>query len=72
VVWSFVKPLLDVKTQQKIRIFSNAEKNHMQEQLLQFVAPDNLPVQYGGLDETCDFQNEQGPWVDDEWMQRFI
>lgn len=68
VVWSFIKPLLDIKTQQKIRIFANSG---YQQELLQFVSAENLPTMYGGKDETCDFQTERGPWVDEEWVRRF-
>lgn len=67
-----MKPLLDIKTQQKIRIFSTQERAHMSRELLSYVAAENLPTLYGGEDESCDFQTERGPWVDEEWERRFV
>lgn len=71
-MWAFVKPLLDGRTQQKIRIFSTQERAHMRRELLRFVPAENLPTLYGGADESCDFQTERGPWVDAEWERRFV
>ncbi|KAJ1637379.1 CRAL-TRIO domain-containing protein [Pavlovales sp. CCMP2436] len=70
-VWAFIKPLLDPKTQSKIRIFSTGEKAHATRELLHFVDARNLPTLYGGSDESCDFVNERGPWINDEWKQKF-
>lgn len=68
-VWAFLRTLLDPKVQQKIFIFSNTG---YQDELLRYVHPDNLPVQYGGRDETLDFITERGPWVDDDWRKNFV
>lgn len=66
-----MKPILDVKTAQKIKLFSVSERAAMQKELHLYVSPENLPVMYGGEDRTLDFQTEHGPWVDAEWTRRF-
>lgn len=51
--WALVKPLLDVKTQEKIIILGANYK----EALLECIPPSQLPAHYGGLCQ-CSFEND--------------
>lgn len=52
IAWSFVKKMLDKRTVAKIRILSSSDP--WREELLKHIAPENLPVEYGGTFESPD------------------
>lgn len=60
VVWSFLKPLLDKRTREKINILGS---NYLPT-VLEHVRKEELPTFLGGSDDTCDLLNEKGPWVE--------
>jgi hypothetical protein len=65
VIWSMIKYLLDSRTQSKIEVLPV----EYQPELLKYIAPENLMVQYGGKNKTP-LGEEPGPWQDAEVMQR--
>jgi len=62
-VWAIVKPWIDEKTRQKIKIIGS----NYQKELHQVIDPENLPEFLGGKVPESDYgkyiENEQGPWV---------
>jgi hypothetical protein len=48
VIWSMIKLLLDSRTQAKIEVNSPEDSR---EALLNYIAPENLMVKYGGQNE---------------------
>lgn len=59
VIWAFVRPLLAPRTQQKIVVL----RDNGNATLLRHIAPDQLPVKYGGT-STRDIADFFGPWED--------
>lgn len=57
--WSVIKGFLDERTLAKIKVLGSNYKS----ELLAVVAPENLPVQFGGL-SPCTEMRDVGPWQD--------
>lgn len=65
IIWGMVKYLLDARTQAKIEVLPSDFK----EELLKYIAPEQLAVQYGGSC-TEPLMAEPGPWRDPEILKR--
>lgn len=61
-VWSFVSPLVDIRTRNKIAIHGGAKE--YKAVLDGLMDAENLPTQYGGRDASLNFVQEQGLWMD--------
>ena len=59
-VWSFVSQFLDARQKAKFSIMGSQKE--FLPKLLEVMDISDIPVQFGGKDESCTFYEEQGPW----------
>ena len=59
-VWAFIKAFLDERQVSKFKILGG--QSDYLPKLLELMDLEDIPVQFGGKDETCDWAAEKGPW----------
>jgi hypothetical protein len=58
--WAFVSNLLDARQKAKFSILGGPRE--YLPKLLEVMDKEDIPVQFGGTDTSCNFYEEQGPW----------